>query len=51
MKNYFFQAAKIFFNPETLVPFIIGTIFLSVLGNALNPIEITLKEQFRRGKN
>ncbi|MEH2154955.1 CRISPR-associated protein [Nostoc sp.] len=38
MKNYFFQAAKIFFNPETLVPFIIGTIFLSVLGNALTQI-------------
>ncbi len=38
MRNNFVQAAKIFFNPETLIPFLIGTIFLSVLGNALTQI-------------
>ncbi|MGF1979760.1 MAG: CRISPR-associated protein [Nostoc sp. CmiSLP01] len=38
MRNNFFQAAKIFFNPETLIPFIVGTIFLAVLGNALTQI-------------
>ena len=29
------RIAQIFFNPETLIPFIIGAIFLSVLGNAV----------------
>ncbi|MBW4613619.1 MAG: CRISPR-associated protein [Desmonostoc vinosum HA7617-LM4] len=38
MRNNFLQVAKIFFNPETLIPFIIGTIFLSVLGNAFTQI-------------
>lgn len=38
MQNNFSKAAKIFFNPETLIPFIIGTMFLSVLGNALTQI-------------
>ncbi|MFW6360065.1 MAG: hypothetical protein ACOC0N_12740 [Chroococcales cyanobacterium] len=36
MKNNLSRAAKIFFNPETLFPFIIGTVFLSVLGNAVS---------------
>lgn len=38
MQNNFSKAAKIFFNPETLIPFIIGTMFLSVLGNALTQL-------------
>ena len=29
------RIAQIFFNPETLVPFLVGAIFLSVLGNAV----------------
>ncbi|KYC40396.1 CRISPR-associated protein [Scytonema hofmannii PCC 7110] len=38
MRNNFAQTAKIFFNPETLIPFFIGSIFLSVLGNAITQI-------------
>lgn len=29
------RIAQIFFNPETLVPFIVGAVFLSILGNAV----------------
>lgn len=29
------RIAQIFFNPETLIPFIVGAVFLSVLGNAV----------------
>jgi hypothetical protein len=35
MRTNFSQAAKIFFSPETLVPFLIGATFLSVPGNAV----------------
>ncbi|WP_243147458.1 CRISPR-associated protein [Scytonema sp. UIC 10036] len=38
MRNNIAQTAKIFFNPETLIPFFIGSIFLSVLGNAVTQI-------------
>ncbi|MEO1372943.1 MAG: CRISPR-associated protein [Cyanobacteria bacterium J06635_10] len=38
MQNSFFEVAKSFFNPETLIPFLIGAIFLSVLGNAISDI-------------
>lgn len=38
MQNNFSQAAKRFFNPETLIPFFIGAIFLAVLGNATSDI-------------
>jgi hypothetical protein len=38
MLNKFSKTAKIFFNSETLTPFLLGTIFLSVLGNALTQI-------------
>jgi hypothetical protein len=38
MQSNFSQAAKRFFNPETLIPFLIGAIFLSVLGNAISDI-------------
>jgi hypothetical protein len=35
MRNNFSLALKIFFSPETFVPFLIGSIFLAVLGNAV----------------
>jgi hypothetical protein len=38
MQNSFFQAAKRFFNPETLIPFLIGSIVLSLIGNAISDI-------------
>lgn len=38
MKKNFDQVARIFFNPETLFPFIIGAIFLAVLGNSVSQI-------------
>ena len=38
MQNNLFQVAKRFFNPETLIPFFLGAIFLSVLGNAISDI-------------
>lgn len=38
MRTNFSQAAKIFFNPETLVPFLVGAIFLSVLGNSITQV-------------
>lgn len=38
IQNSYFQVAKSFFNPETLIPFLIGAIFLSVLGNAISDI-------------
>lgn len=38
MRTNFSQAARIFFNPETLLPFIVGAVFLSVLGNSVTQI-------------
>lgn len=38
VQNSFFEVAKSFFNPETLIPFLVGAIFLSVLGNAISDI-------------
>ncbi|MBD6620458.1 CRISPR-associated protein [Komarekiella sp. 'clone 1'] len=38
MRPNFSDVAKIFFSPETLFPFLIGTIFLSVLSNAVTQI-------------
>jgi hypothetical protein len=38
MHNNFPQVAQRFFNPETLIPFLIGSIFLSVLGNTATDI-------------
>jgi hypothetical protein len=38
MQNNFFRVAQKFFNPETLVPFFIGALFLSVLGTAVSDI-------------
>ncbi|WP_250565894.1 CRISPR-associated protein [Adonisia turfae] len=35
MRSPFSKAASIFFNPETLLPFLIGSIFLAVLGSAV----------------
>ena len=43
MQNGFFQVAKRFFNPETLISFLIGTICLSIFSNAASDI---LKEIF-----
>ena len=38
MRSNLNQAIKVFFNPETLLPFFIGAIFLSVFGNAVTQI-------------
>jgi hypothetical protein len=38
MRNSFIQAIKIFFSPETILPFMLGSIFLAVLGNAVYDI-------------
>lgn len=38
MKKNFDQVAGVFFSPETLFPFIIGAIFLAVLGNSVSQI-------------
>lgn len=38
MRKNFDQVARVFFTPETLFPFIIGAIFLAVLGNAVTQI-------------
>jgi hypothetical protein len=38
MRNTFSQAIKIIFNPETIVPFLIGSVFLAVFGNAIYDI-------------
>ncbi len=35
MRTQFSQALRIFFSPETLAPFLLGSIFLSILGNAI----------------
>lgn len=34
----FSRTAQLFFNPETLLPFFVGSIFLAVLGNAITQI-------------
>ena len=38
MRNTFSRAIKIFFSPETIAPFIIGSFFLAILGNAIYDI-------------
>jgi hypothetical protein len=38
MRTNFSQVARVFFTPETLFPFIIGAIFLAVLGNSVTQI-------------
>lgn len=38
MRNSFIQAVKIFFSPETILPFMLGSVFLAVLGNAVYDI-------------
>lgn len=43
MRNSFTQAIKIFFNPETIVPFILGSVFLAVFNSAVYDI---LKNSF-----
>ncbi|MCY7279185.1 MAG: CRISPR-associated protein [Phormidesmis sp. CAN_BIN44] len=35
MRTNFSQALKIFFSPETVLPFFLGSVFLAVLGNAV----------------
>jgi hypothetical protein len=35
MQNNFSQALKLLFNPETILPFLVGSLALAVLGNAL----------------
>jgi hypothetical protein len=38
MRNALSQTLKIFFNPETILPFLIGSVFLAVFGNAVYDI-------------
>lgn len=38
MRSSFSKAATIFFSPETLAPFVIGSIFLAVLGNSVSQV-------------
>jgi hypothetical protein len=38
MRNSLAQALKIFFSPETILPFLLGSVFLAVLGNAVYDI-------------
>jgi hypothetical protein len=38
MKRTFSQALRIFFSPETIVPFLLGSVCLSVLGNSVYDI-------------
>lgn len=38
MRTNYSQVARVFFTPETLFPFIIGAIFLSVVGNSVTQI-------------
>lgn len=35
MRHHFSQALRIFFSPETIAPFLLGSVFLSILGNAI----------------
>lgn len=42
MRSPFSRAASVFFSPETLVPFLVGSIFLAVLGSAVWEILFTL---------
>jgi len=35
MRSQFSRAAAIFFSPQTLLPFLLGSVFLAVLGNAV----------------
>jgi hypothetical protein len=35
MRNTFTQAIKILFSPETILPFLVGSVFLAVFGNAV----------------
>ncbi len=38
MRNTFSQAIKIVFSPETVLPFLVGSVFLAVFGNAVYDI-------------
>lgn len=38
MRNTLSQAIKIVFNPETILPFLVGSVFLAVFGNAVYDI-------------
>jgi hypothetical protein len=38
MQNALSQTLKIFFNPETFLPFLVGSVFLAVFGNAIYDI-------------
>jgi threonine/homoserine efflux transporter RhtA len=42
MRANFARAIQLFFSPETLVPFFIGAIFLSVLGDAITQLLFNL---------
>jgi hypothetical protein len=42
MRSNFSKAAAIFFSPETLFPFLVGSIFLAVLGNAVWQIAVNI---------
>lgn len=38
MRNTLSQAIKILFNPETILPFLVGSVFLAIFGNAVYDI-------------
>lgn len=38
MRNSFTQATKVFFNPETILPFMLGSVFLSIFGSSVYDI-------------
>jgi hypothetical protein len=42
MRSHFSKTAAIFFSPETLLPFLMGSVFLAVLGNAVWQILLNL---------
>lgn len=49
MRSQFSRTAAIFFNPETLVPFLLGSVFLAVLGNAVWQIALDFFMQLTGG--
>lgn len=51
MRSRFSKTAAVFFNPETLLPFLLGSIFLAVLGGAVWEILFTLVLRLNNDNN
>jgi hypothetical protein len=49
MRSQFSKTATIFFTPQTLLPFLLGSIFLAVLGNAIWQILLNFVSQYTKG--